>query len=248
MPLQFRYLADFAFGTLTAAISISDTTLASAEFASLRAITAGNTYIPIVLLDPSAKVYEVVWLSNHTTSATTGTVSRGQEGSVAREWPSGTQWIVAPTMRDSTTTESFAALPTDGHVGMRMTVGDKGDVRQQTFLQGWLGLVYGSREDMGRAVDGTTSHPNGVVPIMKAFTATGTTNASGVATFTIPNGGFSTRLVTAAITRITSGAYWSGSVDSATTTRTTLGVWAANAAGTALASSAIAISAVVVGY
>lgn len=248
MALSFRYLADFAFGTLTAALSLSDTTLASAEFNTLRALSSGTTYIPIVLLDPSTRVYEVVWLSNHGAGATTGTVSRGQEGSVAREWPSGTQWIVAPTMRDSMTTESFAGLPADAHVGMRLSVGDKGDVRQQTFSQGWQGFVYGSREDMGRALDGTTSHPNGVIPIVKSFVQSGSTNAGGLATFTIPNGGFQTRIVAATVSRAAGTIWYNPIVDLGNTTRTTLAVQCQTASGVNLASSAIIVSAIIVGY
>lgn len=247
MALQFRYLADFAFGTLSSAISISDTTLSSAEFTSLRTLTSGTTYIPLVLLDPSSKLYEVVWLSAHNASATTGTVSRGQEGSAAQEWPSGTQWIVAPTMRDSLTTESLAALPADGHVGMRMAVGDKGDVRQQTFSQGWQGYAYSTREDLGRAEDGTTSHPNGIVPIIKAFTATGTTNGTGFVSFPIPNGGFPTRVVSAAVTKATN-LFFVPTIDSGTTTKTTLGLLCQISATQVFGNTAVVIDAVVVGY
>lgn len=248
MALQFRYLADFQFGTTTSPVSISDTTVASSEFSALRALSSGTTYIPIVLLDPSTQVYEVVWMSLHGPSATSGTVARGQEGSVAREWPSGTQWIIAPTMRDSLTTESLAGLPADAHVGQRMTVGDKGDVRQMTFSQGWQGFVYGGREDLGRALDGTTSHPNGVIPILKTFVLSGNTNAGGLATFSIPNGGYPTRLVSAVVCRAAGTIWYNPILDLGNTTKTTLAVQCQTASGVNLASSAIIISAICIGY
>lgn len=247
MALQFRYPADFSFGTLTSAIAAADTSISSAEFSPLRVLSSGVGYVPIVLLDPANRLYEVVWMSSHSSSATSGTFSRAQEGTTARDWPAGTQWIAAPTARDLVSVGAATALLSDGHVGMRQIMTDKGEVWEQTYAQGWIGYVRANREDMGRSVDGTASPANGMVPMVKALTATGTTNASGVAVIPLPNGGFPNRLVTASLTRA-SGTWFMPVIEAASTSKTAIGVLCQTGSGAVLASAGITVGIIAVGY
>lgn len=248
MANEYRVPADFMYGTLTSAVSLSDTSLSSSEFSGVRTISGTSTFTPIVLLDPSSRRYEVVWLTTHGTGATTATVLRGKETSVAQDWPAGTQWLASPTTRD-VVSNGFAGtgMVADAHVGMRQAITDKGEVWEKTLFQGWLGTVHANREDMGRAVDGTASPANGNTMMVKAFTAQATTNASGIATFAIPNGGFPTRTLTASITRATT-TWFNPIIDSGTTTKTVLGVLCQSAAFTPLASTAVILGCIVIGY
>lgn len=250
MALIFRFQNDFAFGTLSSAVSESATTLASAEFADLRTMSAGTTYMPITLLNPSTRQYEMVWISAHSAGSTSATVSRGQEGTAPIAWPAGTQWISAPTIRDAGVTPGFSTdLLTDAHVGMRSVITDKGETWEQTFSQGWLGTVKANRQDMGRHLDGTTTPANGMNMMVKAFTVSATTNASGYIFAAIPNGGFPNKLVTAVITRVTAGASWIPSIDNDDSSRTQLAIYAhSTVSGGSLSNSAIVASCWAIGY
>lgn len=247
MALDFRFPADFAFGTLTSAISVSDTTLSSADFSAIRVLSSGASHVPIVLLDPTTKVYETVWLTVHSSGATSATVTRGKEGTVALEWPAGTQWICSPTTRDIVSANSLAGLPSDAHVGMRVAVSDKGETWAKTLNQGWLGELRGNREDTARCIDGTAQAANGFVPIFKALTHAGTTNGSGILAVTLPNGGFPNRIITASLTRA-SGTWFMPVIEAGSTTRTTLGIICQTGVGTVLASAGVTIGIIAIGY
>lgn len=76
------------------------TTLNSAALASLPAIASPD--IAVLVLDPtgSAGAPEVVYVTAHTGSATSATISRAQEGSAARQHASGIAWVHGPTLYD----------------------------------------------------------------------------------------------------------------------------------------------------
>lgn len=76
------------------------TTINSAALASLPAIASPD--IAVLVLDPtgSAGAPEVVYVTAHTGSATSATISRGQEGSSARQHASGIAWVHGPTTYD----------------------------------------------------------------------------------------------------------------------------------------------------
>lgn len=249
MALIFRYQNDFSFGTLSSAASESSTTLASADFAGLLTMTAGTTYMPITLLNPSTKDYEIVWISAHSSGSSSCTVSRGQEGTAPLAWPAGTQWISAPSLRDAGVTPSFSSdLFTDAHVGMRAVITDLGETMEQTYAQGWRNTAKANRLDMGRALDGTTAAANGMNMLVKAWTVTGTTDANGLLNAPVPNSGFPTRLVSAQITRITAGFSWIPGL-SATSTRTTVVVYAhSNVSNNPLNGSPIQAAIIAIGY
>lgn len=147
MTYENRLPSNYAFGTLSAAAAISDTSLQSAAFAT--AIPSGlstTTYVPVTLQNPSTGVFEVVWINAHTAASTTVTVLRGREGTSALAWGSGTLWAVAPTLRDGVlpvTTRS--ALPADAHVGMRAYIIDEQVVVEKTLAQGWISTLANIR-------------------------------------------------------------------------------------------------------
>jgi hypothetical protein len=143
-----RLIANYAFGQLSQAASVSDVVLNSADFAT--ALPSGlstTTYVPVTLQDQSARIFETVWANAHTASATTATVVRGREGSTARAWPSGTLWTLAPTIRDGAyPVANRAALPTDPQVGLRAALQDE-QVISEWGVAGWQ---YPSRTLAGR--------------------------------------------------------------------------------------------------
>lgn len=180
MTYEFRNPLDFTYGTLSTAASISDTTLSSADFAPLGTGYSTANYLPIVLLNPVTKTHEKVWITAHTAASTSVTVVRGRESTSAQAWPSGTQWIVAPTARDGVGQYNSTATPTDPHVGLTLVLQDKGgEVRQFTRNQGYQPDVgVGTPAEIGKVRAGTAI-PNGYAMIVRAGFATGTTDANG---------------------------------------------------------------------
>jgi hypothetical protein len=244
---EFRNIRDFQFGTLTAAASVSDTVLQSAEFATLSSGYSSGNYFPIILLDPATKVHEKCWLTGHSAGSNSATFVRGREDTAARDWPIGTQWVTGPTIRDALIPTNSTAMPADPHVGMRGVILDKSEVWERTIAQGWLGAVRAVAADMGRAVDGTTSHTAGRVPQLKMWTASGTTTAGGILSTSIPNGGFATRLISAVFTRYGTSTPVIFTIDS-TSTATTLNIFCTLLAGGPAASVATAVCVLAVGY
>jgi hypothetical protein len=244
---EIRNNLDFQFGTITAAIATSDTVLQSAEFTSLPTHFSTGTYLPIVLLNPATRLHEKCWLVSHTASSASGTFVRGRETTIAQSWPVGTQWVSGPTIRDTMMPTSSSALALDPHVGLRAMIADKVEVWEYTYAQGWLGAVRAQAADMGRAQDATITHPNARVPQMKMWTATGTTSATGILATTIPNGGFNTRLISVVATRYGSVAAYVPTVES-TSTITTINILASNTGTGAVASTAISVGIMAIGY
>jgi len=96
-----RIRADFVFGTTTAGIDDDDTTLASAELARLPAVASPH-YAVLTLHDAGTGDYEIVYVTAHTASATSATITRGEEGSTAQSWASDAKWVHGPTALDAT--------------------------------------------------------------------------------------------------------------------------------------------------
>lgn len=133
-----RLHQNFLRGTLSAGISSSDTTLSSAAFASLPAISAPN-YMPIVI-DPTGSA-EIVHVTAHTASSTTATVVRGWEGTTAVSHSTGVSWVQGALAQDL----------------YDWTVGGEMDGELLVFdlvVTGLTGAVAGSR-----LVGGTASGP-----------------------------------------------------------------------------------------
>ena len=189
MVYEQRAPLDYYFGTLSSAAAISDTTIASSVFAGLAsAVYTTGFYLPLVLHDPAAGVREVVWVTAHTGTSTSVTVVRGREGTTAVAWPAGTQVVCAPTAaRDGLGVSTRAALPTDGHTGLRELVSNEGLIVTRTALGGWQPDVgVANPGDFGNRLD-TTAIPASAALVMRGDRASGTTDSSGriVATFKV---------------------------------------------------------------
>lgn len=163
MVVYYREPLDYTYGTLSSAAAIGDTSIASAAFAALgTGYAAGSNpvVLPIVLGNPATGAHEVVWVTGHTAASTSVTVVRGKEGTAAQAWPSGTQWICAPTAaRDGLSYMSAAARTalTDAHVGMRNLDIDTGLLLTLGYLGDWVtdaGLCLPS--EMGATAAGGT--------------------------------------------------------------------------------------------
>lgn len=76
-------------------------TLNSSGLADLPEVTGGDT--AAITLDPENKQgggKEIVYVTAHTASATSATISRSQEDTSAVEFPQGTKWVHTPTRED----------------------------------------------------------------------------------------------------------------------------------------------------
>lgn len=214
MANEIRAISDYKFGTLSNAAAIGDTTLVSAAFASLAgAFYSTTTYLPIVLHDPAVPAYEVVWITAHTASSTSATVVRGKEGSSARAWPSGTQWLAAPTMRDALLPSTRAALPTDAAVGSRAIVTDESFAVQRTMTGGWAPSVgVGVPSEFGNRDDGSAV-PSSAVIVARGGKVTASTDGSGQmqVTYKAP---FPNQTICATISWMTGGSatFWNAGV------------------------------------
>jgi hypothetical protein len=144
----WRMPTDYAFGTLSVAAAVGDTSISSTAFANLSTAYTTSAVLPMVLHNPATGVREVVWVTAHTAASTAVTVIRGKEGTSAQAWPSGTQWICAPTAaRDGLSAYSAATLTgmTDQHVGMRALETDSSVVKHWTYAAGWQAEVGACR-------------------------------------------------------------------------------------------------------
>lgn len=188
MANELRDPQDYRFGTLSAAAASSDTSISSTGFATLPTNYTTGRYLPLVLHDPATGVREVVWVTAHTASSNNVTVVRGKEGTSAAAWPSGTQWVCAPTAaRDCLAVSTRAALPTDRHVGFRVNVSDEsGVVVEYTPTGSWQPSVgVANPADIGTKLAGG-SVPAGSVVLLRTGSKAGSTNASGEITETFP--------------------------------------------------------------
>ena len=91
----------FLSGTITDnPLTAAATTINSAALANLPAIASPD--IAVLVLDPagSAGAPEVVYVTAHTASATSATISRAQEGTSAREHAQSIPWVHGPTTYD----------------------------------------------------------------------------------------------------------------------------------------------------
>lgn len=185
MANEQRSPRDYLSGTLTVAAAISDTTIQSAAFASLPTNFSSTLYLPLVLHDPSAGLYEVVWCTAHSGSSTSITVVRGREGTSARAWPTGTQVMCTPTIRDTLPAMNRASLPSDAHYGMRALVSDEGVVNARTSA-GWLPDVgVAAPAQVGPQIFNLgTNPPSSAVIQLRAGTVTGTLDSQGQTTIT----------------------------------------------------------------
>lgn len=96
-----RIRTAFVSGTiLNNPLAIGDVTLSSAALSSLATVASPDT--AMLILDPAgtAGTPEVVTVTAHTAAATTATITRGSEGSTARQHAVGVPWVHGPTTYD----------------------------------------------------------------------------------------------------------------------------------------------------
>lgn len=81
-------------------LAVGGTTLNSSALADLPEVVSPD--IAVLILDPDeqAGAAEIIHVTAHTAAATSATILRGQEGSVAREHLQNTKWVHGPTEDD----------------------------------------------------------------------------------------------------------------------------------------------------
>jgi hypothetical protein len=178
VAFSFRQARDYFSTQLSVAASITDTTMRAPAFTALDT-DYGEKFVPLVLHDDAAGVYEIVWVSAHSSTSDTVTVARGKEGTTARAWPSGTRVECAPTRRDMLVDVTAGTLPGDAHFGMRATRIDKLD-RVVKTMNGWVpeeGVALAA--DVGPNMHGVQP-PDGHTIIMRAqYVPAFTTSSAG---------------------------------------------------------------------
>lgn len=86
-------------GTLSSSLSSGGTTMSSSALAGVSGGVASTEHLAITI-DPDGAAPEIVYVTALTGGASSATIVRGQEGTSAAAWPSGTAWVHAPTRRD----------------------------------------------------------------------------------------------------------------------------------------------------
>lgn len=112
---RLRY--DNSVGTLGASLTSSGTTITFASAPSFATISSPD-YIPLVLepasTSPSAN-FEIVYLTAYTSGGTTGTISRGQEGTSGVAHSNGVAWAHGPVVLDALPqTSNYAVFTSSG--------------------------------------------------------------------------------------------------------------------------------------
>lgn len=185
MANELRVRQNFASGTITNnPLLVGGTTLNSAALASLSAI--GATQHLAIVLDPTglAGAPEIVWITAHTGAATSATILRGQEGTVARQHASGTIWRHAPTTYDYPYSSTVAARPATPYFGQIGYDTDTDTVTARSATGAWQPVV-----DLGVWDSWTPVITQGVTPtqtvVLARYTRMGRTiHAHGHLTFT----------------------------------------------------------------
>lgn len=96
-----RLFDDFQGGELDADPGAAGTSISSPDLSSMMVVGSPDTLT--VVLDPHGVngAPEIVYVTAHTASATSATVTRGQEGTAGRAHPIGTAWVAPITAADA---------------------------------------------------------------------------------------------------------------------------------------------------
>lgn len=192
MPYFYRRTRDGFSTTLSTAATLAATTMTSAEFTGLPSDYSTDSYLPLVLINTTTEVFEVVWVVAHVAASDTVTVERGKESTTAQAWPAGTLVMCTPTIRDANAPVLSTGLPTDYYVGERHTLTNQGRTVVGTRTAGWQPDVGAANPgDYGLRQDGTAVPSSGVV-ILRGGQPTLSTDVNGQVQITyttpFPNG------------------------------------------------------------
>lgn len=183
MAFEQRDTVDYFSTSLLSAMTISATTMQSADFASKLPVYDGanGKYLPLVIHDDAVGVYEIVWVSTHVAAANTVTVVRGKQGTSAQPWSAGARVECAPTAFDTLLAKTAATLPSDPYIGQRVNRGDKADVLERVNGYWAPSVGVGIASDQGPNMNGTQA-PVGATFLKRMGSVLATTSASGTIT------------------------------------------------------------------
>lgn len=101
-------------GTLGGSLSNSATTVTFAaaltHSGGTNVPTISGDYLPLSILDSDGNLSELVYLTAYTSGATTGTITRGQEGTTGRTHNAGDRFTHAATLTDLLTTSDVTTI------------------------------------------------------------------------------------------------------------------------------------------
>lgn len=95
-----RVRTNFVWGTLSSQLLSGGTTLSSTALQSLGVVASPD--VAIIVIDPNATAGapEIVYVTAHTASATTATISRAKESTSARQHEAGVLWVHGVVVSD----------------------------------------------------------------------------------------------------------------------------------------------------
>lgn len=129
-----RLFQNFTGGTTTdAPLAAAATSFSSAELAFVPEVVAPDVFR--IVFAPEGTDPEIAVITDHVASATTATILRGQEGTLAQEWAAGTEWDHAVTADDYTAALAAATPATVEDVATAtytLTADDAGKVKRFT--------------------------------------------------------------------------------------------------------------------
>lgn len=121
MANEIRLRPNFVAGGLSADMASGVTTMQSGGLADLGTVDATN-HVAITLwrTDLAGRVTqkEIVWMTLHTASATSGTIVRAREGTTAQNWLTGDRWSISQLSSDVITICTAATRPANPYTGM----------------------------------------------------------------------------------------------------------------------------------
>lgn len=136
-----RIRTNNVFGTLTDnPLLVGATTMNSAALANLAAVSSNHA---IIVIDPlrSAGAPEIVIVTAHTAAATSATITRGADGSTARQHASGVLWVHAPTTEDAIQILTSSTRPSDPYRGQLIFETDTNSLVGRDTSDAWQTIV-----------------------------------------------------------------------------------------------------------
>lgn len=121
MANEIRLRPNFVAGGLSADMASAATSMSSAGLADLPTVdTTNHAALTLWRTDLAGRVTqkEVVWVTAHTSNATTATIVRGREGTTAQNWLTGDRWSCSQISSDVPTICTAATRPTNPYNGM----------------------------------------------------------------------------------------------------------------------------------
>lgn len=140
---------------------------------------SGSDYIPLAILNSSGHLSEIVWLTAYTSGATTGTISRGQEGTSGVSHSSGDKVVLSMTVADF---DRSVDSPGDSGWASALSYDVEFDTDGSSLPAGWSWVNQGSATWAQAFGAGVLTHPGNASDDVKAIVRALPTESTWTAT------------------------------------------------------------------